>query len=198
MKERREASRPDRHRPVVSWLTGLGISFLPLILGWLRPQEQEREPATLEASVAAGHERRDLSLRGVGLFLVGLVIMTGVAIVITTVLQIASSRIGGITFPYPPLNLANAPQPALPPEPRLEDLPGKALQDLHTQEDELLHTTGWVDQNTGVIHIPIERAIDLLLQRGLPTRDQGNVEFHDSGDQNPSDSSSGRMMEGFP
>ena len=29
-----------------------------------------------------------------------------------------------------------------------------------------------MDQKTGVVHIPIDRAIDLLAQRGLPSRPQ--------------------------
>ncbi len=33
-----------------------------------------------------------------------------------------------------------------------------------------LTTYGWVDRNTGVVRIPIERAKELILERGLPSR----------------------------
>ncbi|HVO69707.1 MAG TPA: hypothetical protein VMT24_06660 [Aggregatilineaceae bacterium] len=48
--------------------------------------------------------------------------------------------------------------------------PGEALKELRATEDALLTTYGWVDRKNGIVHIPIDRAIDLLAQRGLPTR----------------------------
>ena len=51
----------------------------------------------------------------------------------------------------------------------------------------------WVDQPAGVVQIPIERAIDLLAQRGLPARDpNAGQAFRDEGQGGPSDSSGGR------
>lgn len=35
-----------------------------------------------------------------------------------------------------------------------------------------LNSYGWVDQKNGVAHIPIERAIDIMSQQGLPVRPQ--------------------------
>jgi hypothetical protein len=35
-----------------------------------------------------------------------------------------------------------------------------------------LNSAGWIDKNAGVAHIPVERAIDLVTQRGLPVRSQ--------------------------
>jgi len=42
------------------------------------------------------------------------------------------------------------------------------LQVLQAREDELLNTYGWTDPNRGIVRIPIDRAIDLVAQRGLP------------------------------
>lgn len=39
------------------------------------------------------------------------------------------------------------------------------------REHEALTTYGWTDRNTGAVRIPIERAKDLLLERGLPVRE---------------------------
>lgn len=45
-----------------------------------------------------------------------------------------------------------------------------ALKDFRQKEEQALHSFGWVDENAGTVRIPIDRAKDLLLQRGLPTR----------------------------
>jgi hypothetical protein len=34
----------------------------------------------------------------------------------------------------------------------------------------MLTTYGWMDQNAGVVRLPIERAKELILERGLPVR----------------------------
>lgn len=46
----------------------------------------------------------------------------------------------------------------------------EALKQLHATENAVLTTYGWVDRQKGIVRIPIDRAIELLLQRGLPTR----------------------------
>ena len=58
----------------------------------------------------------------------------------------------------------------LPPQPRLQPDPVGDLHKLRQQEDDILETYGWVDQGAGIGHVPIERAKELLLQRGLPSR----------------------------
>jgi len=37
----------------------------------------------------------------------------------------------------------------------------------------VLESYAWVDKNAGIVRIPIEEAIRLTLQRGLPTRQEG-------------------------
>ncbi len=49
-------------------------------------------------------------------------------------------------------------------------IPGEALRELRATEESLLTTYGWSDRQRGIVHIPIDRAIDLTLQRGLPVR----------------------------
>jgi hypothetical protein len=53
---------------------------------------------------------------------------------------------------------------------------GQALKQLRATEDAILSSYGWVDRQKGIVRIPIDRAIDLVLQRGLPAR-QGILEF---------------------
>jgi len=55
------------------------------------------------------------------------------------------------------------------PEPRLERNERVGIKDFRLKEEQTLNSYGWVDEKTGVVHIPIERAMQLLAQRGLPT-----------------------------
>ena len=61
------------------------------------------------------------------------------------------------------------PQPP-PPEPHLQSDPAAALERLRAQEDGRLNGYGWVDRQKQVAHIPIDTAIDVLLEKGLPAR----------------------------
>jgi hypothetical protein len=45
------------------------------------------------------------------------------------------------------------------------------LKKFRDHEEEILTTYGWVDQNAGVVRLPIDRAKALLLQRGIPVRE---------------------------
>ncbi len=70
--------------------------------------------------------------------------------------------------PAPPL--AAARETPLPPEPRLEGPPGPVLQALRTKEDAVLATWGWVDRTKGIAEIPVDRAIEIAVERGLPVK----------------------------
>jgi hypothetical protein len=67
----------------------------------------------------------------------------------------------------------------LPPEPRLQLAPGHAVHPLdegivyRDSVMRVLETYGMINKTTGTVHIPIDRAKDVLLQHGLPTRAQG-------------------------
>jgi hypothetical protein len=58
------------------------------------------------------------------------------------------------------------------PDPKLEEDERSQLSGIHMAEEETLYSYGWVDQQAGTVHIPIEHAMDLLVQRGLPVRPQ--------------------------
>jgi hypothetical protein len=55
-----------------------------------------------------------------------------------------------------------------PPEPRLQVTEHADLNRKRKAEEAMLTSYGWVDRPAGIVHIPIERAIELLAQRGLP------------------------------
>ena len=51
---------------------------------------------------------------------------------------------------------------------RVPDKTGVSLAELRVVEDADLNSYGWVDRTSGVARIPIDRAMQLLLERGLP------------------------------
>lgn len=57
-----------------------------------------------------------------------------------------------------------------PPEPRLQTNSAQEFAEVRAQEDAELHSYGWVDRSNGIIHIPVEAAIKIALERGLPVR----------------------------
>ena len=58
----------------------------------------------------------------------------------------------------------------LPPQPRLQVMPGADIHDYWEREQEILKSYGWVDKQNGIVRIPIEQAMRLTLERGLPVR----------------------------
>jgi len=55
------------------------------------------------------------------------------------------------------------------PQPRLERNERVEIRDYRLKEEQTLNSYGWVDEKDGVVRIPIERAMQLVAQRGLPT-----------------------------
>jgi hypothetical protein len=58
----------------------------------------------------------------------------------------------------------------LPPPPRLQTYPFDDIKALRREENKLLEHYAWVDQKAGVVRIPIERAMEVLVEKGLPYR----------------------------
>jgi hypothetical protein len=61
----------------------------------------------------------------------------------------------------------------LPPPPRLQTYPFRDIKELRQHDKPVVGTYEWIDQNAGTVRIPIERAMDLLAERGLPYRKGG-------------------------
>lgn len=63
---------------------------------------------------------------------------------------------------------------ALPPEPRLQGVPGHTEDpqaDLRVKiaaDEAANQTTGWVDQGTGIAQIPVSEAMKIIAEKGLP------------------------------
>jgi hypothetical protein len=63
---------------------------------------------------------------------------------------------------------------ALPPEPRLQGVPGHPedpqadLRNKRAADEAANETTGWIDQNAGVAQIPVSEAMKIIAEKGLP------------------------------
>jgi hypothetical protein len=56
----------------------------------------------------------------------------------------------------------------MPPVPRLQTTAPLDLKHYCADQDKTLEEYGWVDSQAGIVRIPVDRAMDLLLQKGYP------------------------------
>jgi hypothetical protein len=112
-----------------------------------------------------GYETREVNIKLILLSTVAMVILVLVTCFITVgifdFLNSHSETVAKVT---------SVPRPKeIPPEPRVLEHPWEQLPVLHETEDRVLNSYGWMDQKTGVVRIPVDRAIDILAERGLPS-----------------------------
>lgn len=112
------------------------------------------------------HEIRDANIPALTAFGVGIVL----TIAATMLFCFVIFRIYQNTMPMGQPATPYASSRQLPPEPRLQTSPRMDLEDyLDTQRNEL-GGYGWVDRQNGVVRIPVERAMELLLKQGFAVR----------------------------
>jgi hypothetical protein len=120
------------------------------------------------AQHAVHHETSDVNIRAIFGFGLGLTIVTVVVgAAVWLLFQYFNARESRPVFIEYPLATQDT---RVPPEPRLQTNPRQAMNELRARENELLTSYGWVDKDKGVVRIPIERAMQLIVERGLPTR----------------------------
>jgi hypothetical protein len=130
-------------------------------------------------------ERQDLQPSGIFYFLLTIVVGIVICVVLLKGLfAVLDRREKAAQPPVSPLvtNIPEDtrhialgyPQSAFP-NPKLEEDERGQLNEIRLTEDQMLDSYGWVDEKAGTVHIPIERAMDLLVQRGLPVRAQGTT-----------------------
>lgn len=135
------------------------------------------------------YERRDIRAADVTYFLIGLAIaVVFVYFIAKGVFRYLDKRYETGQPPASPLvNAAPSDTRRIPPEfgnnyekylqqdfpaPQLEINERTELNDIRQREEDTLSTYGWVDQKSGTVRIPIDRAMDLLVERGLPVRSE--------------------------
>lgn len=120
---------------------------------------------------APGHESTDVNLRPIVIVAgVGIAVMLAFIAAMWVLIDSSAERQAAQSPPVNPLAAQFARKE--PPAPRLQAHPLDDLRSLRAHEDTTLNGYGWVDRPTGAVRIPIDRAKGLLVQRGLPGRDQ--------------------------
>jgi len=138
------------------------------------------------------YERSDIGIAGVVYFLIGLAIVCALAyFAVEGLFWYLDKRFDARQTPVSPL-VTSAPKDTrrIPPQygndyqkylkegfpaPQLETDERTELNDIRQREADTLSTYGWVDQKAGTVRIPIDRAMELLAQRGLPVRSQAGI-----------------------
>ncbi|MFQ5637764.1 MAG: hypothetical protein ACE5IR_07180 [bacterium] len=115
-----------------------------------------------------GYEVRDTNFQTLlwsGIGFLGLVVFSFVLIL--WVFSFLQKRQENSAAPAPPL--ADS-RPPLPKGPKLQVLPEQDLEKFNAVQDSLLENYGWEMREAGLVRLPIDRAIELTLERGLPVR----------------------------
>jgi hypothetical protein len=134
-----------------------------------RMNHEHRENPENLANPDVSHEQSDVNIHAILGFGAALIVIAAVVHLLIYVLFGYFNRRENAKVPaeYP---LAAAQGHREPPEPRLQIDPRQDLADLRAKEDEVLSSYGWVDKNAGLVRIPIDAAVKLTLERGLPAR----------------------------
>jgi hypothetical protein len=158
------------------------------------PTHNEHESHNKPGSVREGYEITDVSVQGIMVFLVALFVSVGVFFVFCFGMgKVINNALEKRDGPPNQWNQANLPagklrnmesNPAMQqqqlkqltqtfPTPRLQGDDGNQdTADLHAREDLLLDNYSWIDRSKGTVRIPIDRAMELIAQRGLPVAQQ--------------------------
>jgi hypothetical protein len=117
----------------------------------------------------ARHEESDVDIRAIFGFGAGLAAaLIAVSLLVWLLFVYLDRREARQTAPAYPL--AGGQETRLPPEPRLQTTPREDLRTFRAHEDDLLSSYQWTDKQAGLVRIPIDEAMKLTLQRGLPAR----------------------------
>ena len=126
----------------------------------------------MEASVRpapqAGYEKRDAEPRGLLIFLATIAaILAAISLLLILLFHHFQNaeKVNPVVAPAFEAPLA-------PPAPRIQANPEVDIQNYMQSQQQILNTYGWIDRQGGIVRLPIDRAMDLLMQRGLPTRPQ--------------------------
>ncbi|MBV8921141.1 hypothetical protein [Bradyrhizobium sp.] len=104
------------------------------------------------------YERSDVGIRLAGWLAAGLA-----TFVVVTPLALP------LMFPLSKKHVTPATRPALSSNaPPLEVAPRDTLEASRRDNAQSDRSYGWTDRNRGIVRVPIDRAVDLLLRKGLP------------------------------
>jgi hypothetical protein len=141
------------------------------------------------------HETRDVNVFQISAFGIGLLLACIVTVFAMWVMfRFLFAREDAKNLSNPAAAMMSERQTE-PPKPNLQAEPRLELKDLRGNEDTMLHSYGWIDSGKGIVRIPIDQAIDIVVQKGLPSKPSPAGAENDGYRTIPEDSSSGRTLE---
>jgi hypothetical protein len=128
-------------------------------------------------NVGVSHEEKDMSLGGIGKFVLHLIVLvTASALIVYWMFLYFTSREQRIESREQKSTLlergrsGKSDPKEMFPEPRLQTQPIPDLKQFREAEMKKLEGYGWVDKNQGIVSIPIEEAEKKIIGKGLPHR----------------------------
>lgn len=115
------------------------------------------------------HDDREIDARSIVRFTVGVLGLCVMSFAAAWWLVNALGTRADSKHPEPPVIASS--RPSTPEGPLLQARPEAGLAILEAEEQIRLGQYAWLDREGGVVRIPIERAMDLVAERGLPVRE---------------------------
>lgn len=112
-------------------------------------------------------EKSDVDASALLKYGLAIVVITAVVVVLLWRLYFVFVGQEAARQPPPPVLKADPEAMAAPP-PNLQTRPVQDFKAFRAREEGVLESYGWVDQKAGIVRIPIEEAMRLLAERGLP------------------------------
>src|SRR5215470_11575147 len=130
-----------------------------------RDPHLHQEPRPDLTNPAERHEHRDVDIRAIGRYGIALALLCiGSFLLLIVVFKFfLAQEKAEVKKGFRPNVVSDASKQ--PPEPRLQETPPLDLKAYRAAEDQILTSYGWIDQEKGIVRIPIDKAIDLLAQR---------------------------------
>lgn len=136
------------------------------------------DPAFM-ATVTAGHETTDVNVKGIFLFALALIFSVAVFLVgIAVVFKGFGFLNGKLDARRPMQEPGAASQVKIAPDyqgPLLQVKPEEDLRGMRVGNATDLRTYTWIDRQAGVVRLPVDRAMDLLAERGVPPVSPGKT-----------------------
>jgi hypothetical protein len=118
-------------------------------------------------------ESSDINTRTILAYLFYLAISVAAAFFVSVyIFRFATSLAVDSQTPPPPVRQGVA--PTMPPEPRLQGVPGHTndaqldLRDKREADEAANEKYGWTDQQAGIAQIPVDEAMKIIVSKGLP------------------------------
>ncbi|TPW05840.1 MAG: hypothetical protein FD129_2716 [bacterium] len=126
-------------------------------------------PPTSKEALSAGHEVEEIHPKPIVIGLIGLIVFSAASFAVVVVLfNFMAGEASQKSAKPSPLNSDRAIRQA--PEPRLQTDAWGDWDRYKASQDQVLSRYSWVDKESLLVRVPVSRAMEIVLERGLPSR----------------------------